>query len=398
MGNVLATITDKKVGIELGTTDTVDYFEPDVATANDYYPGGMLMPGRKYGTLGRYGFNGKEQDSEVKGEGAQYDYGFRIYDPRVVRFLSVDPLFQTYPWYTPYQFAGNMPIWAIDLDGLEEMKANSVANVIKDINGNIVTTPTVVNDQSSSADVIPGVRRLNSNQIEVTPGLIGEKHPYWNTFTWQQINGKDFTCLQSITPIGGEAGGTVKPPKTNLQQDNDDVPPVTNRPTTVITPINNNQVQNQTLTRNINFVPGEPNFATPADAATVNQVAGVAPNSRATGRPVTTTNGNTTTTTTTTRQVRSIITIDLMTMNPQNMTWTRQDNGQPTNAVQSQTDRYNTIRQQLINQGTPARNIRRGTTQYGVPRNQMNGNVNQTIFRVRTTRTRTTTGTSTTTE
>jgi SLT domain-containing protein len=24
-----------------------------------------------------------------------------------------------YPWYTPYQFAGNMPIWAIDLDGKE---------------------------------------------------------------------------------------------------------------------------------------------------------------------------------------------------------------------------------------------------------------------------------------
>jgi len=34
--------------------------------------------------------------------------------------LSVDPLTQSYPWYTPYQFAGNKPIWAIDLDGLEE--------------------------------------------------------------------------------------------------------------------------------------------------------------------------------------------------------------------------------------------------------------------------------------
>jgi len=78
------------------------------------------MPGRKYGTLGRYGFNGKEQDPEVSGEGTQYDYGFRIYDPRLVRFKSVDPLTREYPWYTPYQFAGNKPIWCIDLDGLEE--------------------------------------------------------------------------------------------------------------------------------------------------------------------------------------------------------------------------------------------------------------------------------------
>lgn len=33
----------------------------------------------------------------------------------------MDPLTKSYPWYTPYQFAGNKPIWAIDLDGLEEI-------------------------------------------------------------------------------------------------------------------------------------------------------------------------------------------------------------------------------------------------------------------------------------
>ncbi len=50
----------------------------------------------------------------------QYDYGFRIYDARLGKFLSVDPLFKSFPWYTPYQFAGNKPINSIDLDGLEE--------------------------------------------------------------------------------------------------------------------------------------------------------------------------------------------------------------------------------------------------------------------------------------
>jgi hypothetical protein len=44
----------------------------------------------------------------------------RIYDPRVGRFLSVDPITKNYPWYTPYQFAGNKPTWATDIDGLEE--------------------------------------------------------------------------------------------------------------------------------------------------------------------------------------------------------------------------------------------------------------------------------------
>jgi hypothetical protein len=36
------------------------------------------------------------------------------------RFLSVDPITGGYPWYTPYQFAGNKPIQYIDLDGAEE--------------------------------------------------------------------------------------------------------------------------------------------------------------------------------------------------------------------------------------------------------------------------------------
>ncbi|MBY0535430.1 MAG: hypothetical protein K2P88_06215, partial [Chitinophagaceae bacterium] len=34
-------------------------------------------------------------------------------------FLSVDPLTKKYPFYTPFQFAGNCPILAIDIDGLE---------------------------------------------------------------------------------------------------------------------------------------------------------------------------------------------------------------------------------------------------------------------------------------
>ena len=53
------------------------------------------------------------------------DYGFRLYNPAIGRFLSVDPLAPDYPWYTPYQFAGNKPIWAVDLDGLEEWETNN---------------------------------------------------------------------------------------------------------------------------------------------------------------------------------------------------------------------------------------------------------------------------------
>ena len=121
LGNVLATISDKKVQHTTDNT-TVDYYLADVVTANDYYPFGMGMSGRKYtnGSKYRYGFNGKENDNEVKGEGNQQDYGARIYDPRLGRFLSKDPLTGKYAGWTPYAFAMNDVIRCIDLDGAEK--------------------------------------------------------------------------------------------------------------------------------------------------------------------------------------------------------------------------------------------------------------------------------------
>jgi RHS repeat-associated protein len=94
---------------------------PEVLSAGDYYAFGMGMVDRRWSLSGyRYGFNGKENDNEVKGEGNEQDYGMRVYDPRVGRFLSVDPLTNQFPHYTPYQFSGNTPIQAVDLDGSEE--------------------------------------------------------------------------------------------------------------------------------------------------------------------------------------------------------------------------------------------------------------------------------------
>src|SRR6188472_1795713 len=86
----------------------------------------MVMPGRSFTgtTQYRYGFNGKEMDNETYGgQGNEYDYGFRIYNPRIGRFLSVDPLQKKYPWLTSYQFSSNNVISCIDLDGRESVGA-----------------------------------------------------------------------------------------------------------------------------------------------------------------------------------------------------------------------------------------------------------------------------------
>lgn len=73
----------------------------------------------RHATQHRFGFNGKENVDEIKGNGNSLDFGERIYDPRLGRFLSVDGLASSFPFFSPYQYAGNTPIQAIDLDGLE---------------------------------------------------------------------------------------------------------------------------------------------------------------------------------------------------------------------------------------------------------------------------------------
>ncbi len=75
-----------------------------------------------------FGFNGKENDNEVKGNGNQQDYGMRIYDTRLSRFLSVDPLAAKYPMLSPYCFVANNPIYYVDPDGREIWIAFDVTN------------------------------------------------------------------------------------------------------------------------------------------------------------------------------------------------------------------------------------------------------------------------------
>jgi RHS repeat-associated protein len=161
LGNVLTTIGDRKIPVDGAVADnTAEYYTAVVHSAQDYYPFGMEMPGRSFQSGGyRYGFNGKEKDPTEFGSLTHYDYGFRIYNPALGRFLSVDPLKKEYPELTPYQFASNTPIFAIDLDGLEKLVIH--AEILEKIGETSIVT--------SNSDVI--AYQL-SFQIEYPDGAI----------------------------------------------------------------------------------------------------------------------------------------------------------------------------------------------------------------------------------
>lgn len=121
LGNVRATISDRL----LANTDGTLY--PELLSSTTYYPFGMGISSLSKSGDYRFGFNGKELDNEWGL--AKYDYGFRIYNPGIGKFLSVDPLTKSYPFWAPYVFAGNTPIQAVDLDGLEILGYRSMFEI-----------------------------------------------------------------------------------------------------------------------------------------------------------------------------------------------------------------------------------------------------------------------------
>ena len=122
LGNVMTVITDN-IGMDQ------DSVWASVVSASDYYPFGLGMKGRNFSdSTYRYGFSGMEKDNEIKGSGNSYDFGARIYDPRIGRWWSVDFLSDSYPNVAPYMYALNNPIFFIDADG----------DVVIDKDGNVV--------------------------------------------------------------------------------------------------------------------------------------------------------------------------------------------------------------------------------------------------------------------
>jgi RHS repeat-associated protein len=84
-----------------------------------YSPFGVVLEGRSWnaGRGYRYGFQAQEQDVELW-EGA-VNYKYRVEDPRLGRFFSVDPLYGFFPWNSSYSFSENRVIDCLELEGSE---------------------------------------------------------------------------------------------------------------------------------------------------------------------------------------------------------------------------------------------------------------------------------------
>jgi RHS repeat-associated protein len=103
------------------TGDSLLTYVAEVVSATDYSPFGAPLSGRTwYGDTSnkyRFHFNGHEADNEVYGGNNVLDFGARIYNSRLGKFITLDPLQFKFPDMSPYCYAANSPIAMIDAKG-----------------------------------------------------------------------------------------------------------------------------------------------------------------------------------------------------------------------------------------------------------------------------------------
>lgn len=221
LGNVMVTISDKPIKV-FNSSGKLLYYKADVISAQDYYPFGMSMTGCTYTAANagscRYVFHWKEKDPNITSEDC--DFGVRIYDARIARFLSVDPLTKKFPYYTPYQFASNRPIQAIDIDGLEGVQYLDVQT----INGAPVLKRVVEVDVyvavSRDRDSKYFYSKNPSGDDKIKENIIGHLKREFPVNKFTDDHGNDVIWKFNVQIFEVDAKGTIKTKHDELDNDN----------------------------------------------------------------------------------------------------------------------------------------------------------------------------------
>ncbi|MBK8344796.1 MAG: hypothetical protein IPL12_16805 [Bacteroidetes bacterium] len=154
-------------------------------------PFGMIIVGRSWevGSEYRYGFNGKENSDEIYGDDNAIDFGARMYDGRLGRWMTIDPFFKQYPQISAYTFAINNPILLIDQDGntIFDSEGNEVVLVfdtesgeLTDIQGtNDEALKNVIFDTWNESETgRTSIKELNANDVTVQV-IVSNKAAIW---------------------------------------------------------------------------------------------------------------------------------------------------------------------------------------------------------------------------
>src|SRR5690554_717977 len=125
----------------LGSSSYITNLAGEINQHMEYLPFGELLVEEHLNSYNSpFKFNAKEFDAEI----GNYYYGARYYNPKWSLWLSVDPLHEEYPGWSPYAYTLLNPVIFIDPDGRMAVKVNGSPPYR--INKGVLSGPNVVND------------------------------------------------------------------------------------------------------------------------------------------------------------------------------------------------------------------------------------------------------------
>jgi len=176
---------------------SVTHYPGPLLEETNYYPYGLVMSGisdkalKSQYTENKYRYAGKEQQKKefVDGTGLEWsDFGARMHDDQLGRWLTLDPLSEKFYALSPYNYAANNPTVLVDPDGRDIV---ITTEDVKDAKGNTIGRNFHI---SVTGKVLNNSRKENLDVDRITSFLNSELNRLFNkSFTETDASGRNFT-------------------------------------------------------------------------------------------------------------------------------------------------------------------------------------------------------------